>query len=132
MKASKEGPKMKAFRCSWSGLLYPADYFKEWGRKYGLGLGPVPVSEALNSRTDLPCCIPEGGSMEAAMHPIEVTMAQLDLVEVSEEEYNANRAILASEDPRMEKRARILRGKQLEKPDTKLAALMRQKGHDHG
>lgn len=117
---------MKAFRCSWTGLYYPADYFKEWGRKYGIGMGPEPVSEALNSRTDLPCCLPDAGDMEHAMHPMEVTRAQLDLVDVTEAEYEAGRAILASEDPRYERRAAILRRKQLEKP-TKLAALMRQK-----
>lgn len=120
---------MKAFRCAWTGLYYPADYFKEWGRLYGIGLGPTPVSEALNSRTDLPCCIPEGNTMDSAMHPVEVVASQMDLVEVTEDEYNSNRAVLASEDPRLEKRAKILRAKQLEKPETKLSALVRQKGH---
>jgi len=32
---------MKAFQCSHSGLLYPEDYIKEWGTKYGRGMGPV-------------------------------------------------------------------------------------------
>lgn len=119
---------MYALRCRWSGLLYPADYQKEWGKKYGIGMGPVPRSEALNSRTDLPCCIPDAGGMEKAMHPMElVPGGELDLVEVTEEEFAAKRAILHSEDPRFERRAAILRNKQLEKPDTKVAALVREK-----
>lgn len=125
---------MKAYRCSWTGLYYPPDYVKEWGRKYGIGMGPVPVSEAMNSRTDLPCCIPESGDMNTAMHPVEFTRAQIDLVDIPDAEYEDKKAILSSEDPRYDRRAAILRGKQLEKPNTKLAALVNEKKehHQHG
>lgn len=119
---------MKAFRCAWTGLLYPADYMKEWGRKYGIGMGSEPRSEALNTRYDMPVCHTENGEMEKAMHPMElVPSGQMDLVEVSAEEYRDKQAILAIDDPRFEKRAKILRGKQLEKPEGKLSALVRQK-----
>lgn len=103
---------MKAFRCSRTGVFFPADYVEEWGRKYGIGLGPVPVSEALvNDYMSKPVVSPEG----KAMHPIGTCRAQVDLVEVTEEEFNKSKAVLASEDVSYNKRAVIMRDKQLVK-----------------
>ena len=89
---------VKAFRCSHSGKYFPADYLKQWGRKYGIGLGSVPVSETLDSNHDFPVCIPESGDMDKAMHPMGTTMAQVDFVMVEEKEYEENKLILHHED----------------------------------
>lgn len=106
--------KVKAFRCSHSGKYYPHDYAKEWGRKYGIGLGPVPVSECLDTIEGQP--IVESSDDEATlMRPVGVTCAQVDFVEVEESEYEANRLILAIEDPRMITRSEILRRNQRKK-----------------
>lgn len=117
---------VKAFRCSHSGKYFPADYSKEWGRKYGIGLGPVPVSETLDSDTASPVCVPSNGNMERAMHPMGVTHAQVDFVWVEEDEYEANRLVLNSDDPDLVKRAGILRKNQIAK-NGRLASMVGEK-----
>lgn len=102
---------MKAFRCSRTGLLYPADYIEGWGTKYGIGLGPVPISEALVNDYHRPV-VGEGSS---AMHGLSVARAQMDCVEVTEEEFAANAAILDADDTKMIKRGSLMRDKQLVK-----------------
>lgn len=105
--------KVKAYRCSHSGGYYPEDYIKEWGRKYGIGLGSVPVSECLDTdyHTKLDTSVPSS----MLMHSVGVTRAQLDFCEVDEEEYKANLLIPAIEDPSYQKRKEIIREKQLKK-----------------
>jgi hypothetical protein len=100
---------VKAFRCSHSGLYYPADYIKEWGRKYGIGLGSTPVSEVHDTNYQQPAVVDNTGSF---MHPTGVTKAQLDFVEVDEKEYKENLAVLQIEDPQFTKRAEIIKTKQ--------------------
>ena len=102
---------MNAFRCSRTGVLYPADYVEEWGRKYGIGLGPVPVSEALTNTYDAP--VAEAKADMRTMHPVAVCQAQVDLVNVTEEEFAEKAAVLHNDDPDYDVRARIMRGKQL-------------------
>lgn len=109
---------MKAFRCSRTGVLFPGDYVEEWGKRYGIGLGSVPVSEALTNRYDIP--VASSRDERQTMHPVGVCRAQVDLVDVPEEEFTANAAVLAIEDISMERRAPIMRGKQL----LKSAAMM--------
>lgn len=100
---------MKAFRCSRTGMMFPADYVENWGSKYGIGLGSTPVSEALvNDYHRGPV-----GESESGMHPLSVSRAQVDLVEVKEEEFIENQAILDIDDPSMKKRAPLMRAKQL-------------------
>jgi hypothetical protein len=98
-----------AFRCAHSGLYYPPDYCKEWGRKYGVGLGSKPVSEVLNTEYLFPAVKGLNGKM---MHPVGNTYAQVDFCYVAVEEYNENQAILQADDPTMETRSAILRDKQ--------------------
>jgi hypothetical protein len=100
---------VKAFRCSHSGLYYPADYCKEWGRKYGVGLGSVPVSECLDTQYLFPAAKGQDGSM---MHPVGVTRAQVDFCEVDEDIYNKNQATLHNDDLTYAKRAEIIKTKQ--------------------
>jgi hypothetical protein len=116
---------VKAFRCAHSGLYFPGDYTKEWGRKYGIGLGPVPVSECFDSAMNSPVCIPESGDMSKAMHPIGVTHAQVDFCMVPKDEYEANRLILHSEDKDHSRRAKILRDNQIAKGG-RLASMVRE------
>lgn len=102
---------MKAFRCSRTGVLFPEDYVEEWGRKYGIGLGPTPISEALVNDYHRPVC----GDGESAMHALSNCRSQVDLVEVTEEEFEAGKAILEIDDVGMRKRGPFMRDKQLMK-----------------
>lgn len=102
---------MKAFRCSRTGVLYPADYVEQWGRKYGIGLGPIPVSEALINNYDAP--IAEDRTNTRTMHPIGNCHAQVDWVDVTEEEFQLGAAILHENDPDYIERAALMRHKQL-------------------
>lgn len=106
----------RAFRCARTGLYYPADYIEEWGKKYGIGLGPVPVSEALVNDYHRPIVSdPKKSDSASTMHPLSVAAAQVDLVDVEEVEFNANTAILDIDDPGMNRRATLMRDKQLVK-----------------
>ena len=103
------------FQCGHSGLYLPGDYVKNWGRGYGIGLGPHPVSEVLDTdyHTDPPAITPEIQSIEQIMHPVGNSMAQVDYMLVDEAVARENMAVLAAEDPHMKRRAAIVRGKQL-------------------
>jgi len=114
-----------AFRCNHSGLYYPGDYLREWGRKYGVGLGGTPVSECLD--TDYHGNLPEYGSAygvtnpEQIAYPVRITFASLDHELVEESFLTANSLIPSSEDPRMVKRMEIIIPKQLVNPRSNLA-----------
>lgn len=114
-----------AFRCSHSLLWLPGDYVKEYGRLYGIGLGPNPVSEVFDTDygTPPPAITPDIQTIEQIMHPAGPCFAQVDFQLVAPEEFEAGKAILASEDPRVTKRAAILRAKQLKNPRGRLRAL---------
>jgi hypothetical protein len=126
IKGAKIGaPVVVAFKCNHSGLYLPDDYVKNWGKPYGIGLGPDPVSEVLDSDYDTAPPKPDENTMDinTIMHPLRVTRVQVDLVTIPEEEYNANQAILAVDDPRMLARAKICRSKQLDNPKGRLRTL---------
>lgn len=106
---------VKCYRCSHSGLYFPEDYVKEWGKKYGIGLGNVPVSEVLD--TDYHSKIDTTVRGEKMMHSVGVTRAQLDFCIIPEEEYEANKAIIAVNDPDYSQRIDIIRSKQNKKSD---------------
>jgi hypothetical protein len=108
---------MIAFQCAHSGLLFPKDFFKEWGRKYGRGCGPDAFSTVWDS--DYHTVPAEGrgiDSPEQVMHPVRFCGAQLDRVEVSQEVFNANQALHDGNDPTSSKRVAIIRAKQLANP----------------
>lgn len=116
IKSEKLGqPKVMAFRCTHSGLYYPANYVKEWGKTTGIGLGSSVVSESLDSQYHLAPEMTRVKRIEDIMHPLEHSFAQVDMVTIPEEEFLANQLILANDDPSMERRAAICRGKQLQK-----------------
>ena len=103
---------MKAFQCLHSGLYYPGDYYKKWGIDYGIGQGPDPVSEILNSAEHLPKAAAFSKDSGILMYPVGVTHAPVQMVEVSEEEFAKNAAILHKDDVQMTKRIEILVAKQ--------------------
>lgn len=111
-----------AFQCGHSGMLYPADYLKEWGKKYGIGLGPEPVSECLDSEYDSAPALmtSEIKSFEQIAHGVVVTKAQLDHVLVSVDAFDSLQLITALADPFGEKRMKIVRVNQLKNPKSRL------------
>jgi len=105
------------FRCGASGLYFPHDYVKEWGKLYGIGLGPHPVSETLQTEYEIaPTVTKQMRSVEEIMHPLLVCQAQVDWDLVDKKEADAKWAVKAEEDPYMAKRVPILRAKQLANP----------------
>jgi hypothetical protein len=102
---------VKAFRCSRTGLFYPEDYVENWGKTYGVGMGSVPISEALVNHYHEP--IAEGKGSDSTMHPVGLCRSQVDLVIIPESEYLANLAIVHNDDPDYLERSKIMRDKQL-------------------
>lgn len=103
---------MKAFQCVHSGLYFPADYYKNWGILYGIGQGPDPVSEILNTTYHLPKAEAFQPGSEILMHPMGVTHAPVQMVEVDEATYEKNKAICHHEDRDLVKRTKIIIDKQ--------------------
>lgn len=103
-------PLVERFRCSRTGVTFPSDYIEQWGIKYGHGLGPVPVSEALVNHYHSPVC--EGRNDACTMHPVGFAGGQLDFIRIDESEALKTDAILAKDDPDMVKRSAIMRDKQ--------------------
>lgn len=109
------------FRCSSSGLYYPADYLKEWGRKYGYGLGQEVVSECLETIWQAPPAKPKNMiSPTQIMYPVGHHRAQVDAYIMKAEDYKTLvkgneiiHAITMQEDPNIVLRSRIIREKQL-------------------
>lgn len=117
-----------AFRCSHSGLLLPGEYVRDWGRNgIGIGLGPDPVSEVLDTDYDTPppALTNEIRRIEQIMHPVGPCMGQIDLVMVPPSVFEETAAILDREDDLMETRASIVRKKQLANPRGRLAIMER-------
>lgn len=124
---------MKCFKCAHSGLLLPPDYKENWGIYYGHGLGPVPVSECLNS--DMRANVGKSRAQTSVppadhMFPFHHTRADIVLVDVPEEEYNNpdRRMILHIDDRDYKKRSNILREKQKLKPAWKQLDFIQRPG----
>jgi len=114
-----------AFRCGHSQLLFPADYLKMWGHIYGIGLGPQPVSEVLDTDYDTapPDITPEVKRIEQIMHPLRASSAQMDFVMVAPNVYADSLAVLEREDRDIELRAGIIRKRQLVNPRGRLRVM---------
>lgn len=128
IKAARIGaPKVIAFRCTHSGMFMPSDYAKEWGTKYGHGLGTQVVSESLNSQYFVEPSQPERAkNLVQLMHPVEVSQAQMDYVVIDAEEYKANRLVPAIDDSDLNIRIPLLYKKQLAKKGSRLSLLSAQ------
>jgi hypothetical protein len=113
---------VRAVRCNSCGLVYPEDYFQEWGRKYGIGLGPAPVCEGLQSDYGTKPKPPnqDFDTVDQVMHPVHVCKGTLSVVDIPSTEAKDNRAILAIGDRSMSKRIAIIREKQAGSPLIKL------------
>lgn len=113
------------FRCAHSGLLLPGDYVKDWGGLYGVGYGPDPVSEVLDSNYSVLPPMPSAqtrlDSIDQLMHPVGPCMAQVDLIMVSPEEAEAKAAVLSYADRKYNKRRVIMIDRQLKNPRGKVA-----------
>ena len=108
---------IRVMRCNKCGLCFPADYAEKWGRVYGVGLGSQPICEGLSSNYQAPC-FPRGEipqSNAQIMHPLENCRGQLSVVDVTEKEYEDNKAILAVEDKNMNRRVEVMRRIQIKK-----------------
>lgn len=116
--------KVTAYRCQGTGLYFPDDYIENWGRNYGKGLGNRPVSECLQTKWNSPIADPGPNirNKTQIMFPVGVGFHGIDRVEVEESEFKANRAITMKEDPFMEKRAEIIRNKQMNNKNGRLKA----------
>lgn len=111
----------RCFRCTHSGLLLPPDYVENWGKFYGVGLGPKPVSECLDTNYGhMPRMenVRYSASTGDFMFGVHSTGAPIEEVEVSEEDFNnpKNRMILEHEDTGMKRRLELIREKQKKKP----------------
>lgn len=109
-------PTVMAYRCSHSGLYYPANYIKQWGKTTGIGLGPEPVSECLDTNYEgqiMP--LEKVRSLSQLSLPVNTTKAQVDLCNVPEDEYKAGALVLAFDDPEYELRMEAVMPRQLEK-----------------
>jgi hypothetical protein len=112
---------MKCFRCNHSGKLLPADYVDQWGRKYGHGLGPIPVSECLDvAYGKLPDIDrPSYASIDDLMYPLQDTHAGISPCEVGQVEAGDPESwlILAKDDPTFSKRIAVIKEIQNERPE---------------
>lgn len=88
-------------QCVECGTVYESDYFRDWGRKYGHGLGSRPVCEALSTDYTKSPVWPDGNPA-AAMHPVGVCKGNVIPVQLDED---TEVAITAVEDPHYTKRA---------------------------
>jgi hypothetical protein len=113
------------FECGASGLYFPSDYVRNWGKPYGDGLGPDVCSETLQSDYDIAPPEPDRNvrSLDQIMHPLRVSRAQMDAHLVVADAAASNMAILDHKDEGLVSRAPILREKQMNNPISKIARL---------
>lgn len=86
--------KIKVYQCGHSGLFLPGDYVENWGKWYGRGLGPTPVSECLNTsygsfRPDQVALVQTVVRPEEWMLPVAESYAPVEFEHVTEEELEA-------------------------------------------
>jgi hypothetical protein len=117
---------VKAYRCSHSGLYFPEEYVKQWGRVYGKGLGKHPVSTVYDSKDIRPFVDPLKHPSNLRLKPVGVTRAQLDFVMVDEAEFNANRAIIPDTPENKLAIAKIMADKQMKKHRANLERTYKQ------
>lgn len=111
------------FQCGESGLFFPGNFVREWGREWGDGLGPHPVSETLQTSYDVapPMVDKWITSIEQIMHPVRNCYAQVDMLLVEASVAAANMAVPMKGDELMRRRAPILYAKQLANPASKIS-----------
>ncbi len=101
---------MKAFQCMRTGIYFPEDYVEMWGIKYGVGLGSVPVSEALVNQY---WARKAAGNDGKETYPCGNSFSPIQQVEITQAMYDENKAILAMDDQGMNERGKIMRDRQV-------------------
>jgi len=117
------GKEVMYFRCLHSGKFFPADYIKEWGRKYGIGLGGDPRSECLDSQYHVKPSLEGIKTLDDIMHPCKISGAPLDVVYAARKAPASSLLITSQNDRYGEKRSRIMRANQLKNKENRIAAL---------
>jgi len=111
---------IKVCKCNKCGTVYPADYFENWGRDYGIGQGSTPVCEALNSRYDTGLAV-DMRHPEKAGYPLENCGGTMAMTEMDEKEVVF--PVMAVGDEEMEIRAPLMQKIQAGKKAELLAHL---------
>lgn len=118
-----EGKQNMYFVCLHSGMYFPADYIKMWGKKYGIGLGGEARSECLDTEYNVRPALEGIKTIEDIMHPCKVSGAPLDVVFTSKPVPKSRLLITSYHDRRGELRGPLMRKKQLRNPLNQIAAL---------
>jgi len=121
-----KGEKRQLFRCVGTGLYFPPNYIEEWGRLFGIGYGPKPVSECLE--TNWHQKVPEFDDIkyvEQVMCPVGIAYHPIDNVIIDKNESDkGTMAVLVINDQAMVRRAGIIRNKQMNHKNGRLRALL--------
>jgi len=126
-KAARLGKDMVlTFQCGESGLYFEGDYLRNWGRRYGIGLGPSPVSETLQSDYDVdpPEISPLMRAVTEVMHPLRVSGSQVDALLVAKKDFEGACAVVAKDDPYLKARLPILWAKQMKNGNSRLKQMV--------
>lgn len=116
-----QGKKHLYFRCSHSGLYFPADYIREWGRKYGKGLDKWPVSECWDSMYNIfPTISKHMNSLADTMHPIRSSCAPINDFFASREIPKELMLFTDIDDADKRKRVKVIIANQRKNPRNKL------------
>jgi len=121
----QSGKLVMVFQCNGTGLYFPPDYIKMWGRFYGHGLGKAVVSECLETKWEAPLAVPK-----SLRHPSQIMYGvgqgghQVSAIMMKPEEMKSvEGAVLMIDDPFIDKRGKIMRIIQMDNPNGKLKAL---------
>jgi phytoene dehydrogenase-like protein len=96
----------KFVQCQTCGTVFPADYFEQWGRRYGHGLGRLPVCEALSSNYNvMPIYPTQPPQPEKSMHPVGICGGTVIMAQLPED---TPTAIISTDDPYMIKRGELM------------------------
>jgi len=114
------------FQCNGTGLYFPPDYVRMWGRKYGKGLGPNVVSECLETLWQSPLAVPKNlRHATQIMFPMGQGGHQLTAVMMKNGDADKiQMAIPAELDPFYDARAKIIRTIQIKNPNGRLKSYL--------
>ena len=115
------GKEFLFFRCSHSGKFFPGDYVKEWGRRYGVGIGGEVRSEALDTMYEVdPMLHKSLRSIKQIMHPCKVSGAPVIPVFLAKIPARKDLLIPEFEDKYGDARAEILLSYQMKNKRSKI------------
>jgi len=118
-----QGKQHMYFVCLHSGLFYPADYIKQWGKKYGIGHGGEPRSECLDTEYNTRPALDNIRSIADIMHPCKISGAPLDVIYASQPAAPGQMLVTQWQDRNGTIRGKLMRAKQLSNPLNQIAAL---------